>query len=144
MSGGMRPKGTAVELERRRRAMGLLESGRSLATVARMVGAAFTAAWRWRETVRRHGAGTRGPDEGREARCDSAGGRLRSVASRLVRPEILFRVEHTAADGTLVLALRLTPAVRLLGLRSPLAVAGLRHRVSQYRGLRTSQSPNVR
>src|SRR3989442_7829477 len=56
MQAGMRPKGTAVELERRRRrAMRLLESGHSLATVARMVGAAFSAVWRWREAVRRHG-----------------------------------------------------------------------------------------
>src|SRR2546430_16055448 len=56
MQAAMRPKGTAVELERRRRrAMRLLESGPSLATVARMVGAAFSAVWRWREAVRRHG-----------------------------------------------------------------------------------------
>src|SRR2546428_10265419 len=56
MQAAMRPKGTAVELERRRRrAMRLLESGHSLATVARMVGAAFSAVWRWREAVRRHG-----------------------------------------------------------------------------------------
>src|SRR5712691_3386620 len=54
--GRMRPKGTAAELEwRRRRAMRLLEGGHSLATAARMVGAAFSAVWRWRETVRRHG-----------------------------------------------------------------------------------------
>ena len=52
----MRPKGTAAELERRRRrAMRLLDGGHSLATVARMVGAAFSAVWRWRETVHRHG-----------------------------------------------------------------------------------------
>jgi len=56
MDGRMRPKGTAAELERRRRrAMRLLESGHSLGTVARMVGTAFSAVWRWRETVRRHG-----------------------------------------------------------------------------------------
>src|SRR2546422_6613652 len=56
MQAAMRPKGTAVELERRRRrAMRLLESGHSLATVARMVGAAFSAVWRWRGAVRRHG-----------------------------------------------------------------------------------------
>src|SRR5436309_15731648 len=62
IGGGMRPKGTAVELERRRRrAMGLLESGHSLATVARMVGAAFSAVWRWREAVRRHGAAALAP-----------------------------------------------------------------------------------
>src|SRR3989442_892228 len=46
MQAAMRPKGTAVELERRRRrAMRLLESGHSLATGARMGGAAFSAVW---------------------------------------------------------------------------------------------------
>jgi hypothetical protein len=54
VSTGMRPKGTAAELERRR-AMRLLESGQSLGSVAPMIGAAFSAVWRWRETVRRHG-----------------------------------------------------------------------------------------
>ena len=53
----MRPRGTAAELERRRRrAVRLLEGGRSLATVAQMVGAAVSAVWRWREAVRRRGA----------------------------------------------------------------------------------------
>lgn len=52
----MRPVGTAVELERRRRrAFRLLEAGHSLSTVARMVGAAVSAVWQWRETVRRKG-----------------------------------------------------------------------------------------
>ena len=52
----MRPKGTAVELERRRRrAVRLLEGDRSLTMVAQMVGAAISAVWRWREAVRRHG-----------------------------------------------------------------------------------------
>lgn len=52
----MRPRGTAVELERRRRrAMRLLEGGRSLSAVARMVGAAVSAVWQWRETLRRRG-----------------------------------------------------------------------------------------
>ena len=52
----MRPRGTAAELERRRqRAVRLLESGHSLSTVARMVGAAVSAVWQWRETVRQHG-----------------------------------------------------------------------------------------
>jgi len=52
----MRPRGTAAELERRRRrAMRLLERGGSLAAVARMVGAAVSAVWQWRETVRRRG-----------------------------------------------------------------------------------------
>jgi transposase len=62
MSSGMRPKGTAAELERRRRrAMRLLDSGQSLATVARMVGAAFSAVWRWREAVHRHGPAALAP-----------------------------------------------------------------------------------
>jgi transposase len=52
----MRPKGTAGELERRRRrAMRLLEAGHGLTTVARMVGAAKSAVWWWRTRVQRHG-----------------------------------------------------------------------------------------
>jgi transposase len=52
----MRPKGTAVELERRRqRAVRLLDAGHGLITVAHMVGAAKSAVWQWRETARRHG-----------------------------------------------------------------------------------------
>jgi transposase len=52
----MRPVGTAAELERRRRrAIGLLDGGHSLTTVAQRVGAAISAVWRWREAVRRHG-----------------------------------------------------------------------------------------
>ena len=53
----MRPRGTAAELERRRRrAVRLLESGHSLSTVARMVGAAVSAVWQWRQTVQQHGS----------------------------------------------------------------------------------------
>jgi len=52
----MRPVGTAVELERRRRrAVHLLDAGHGLTTVARMVGAAKSAVWQWRETARRKG-----------------------------------------------------------------------------------------
>lgn len=52
----MRPRGTAEELERRRRrAVRLLKSGRSLSQVAETVGAAVSAVWQWRETARRHG-----------------------------------------------------------------------------------------
>ena len=51
----MRPVGSAVELERRRRAVRLLQGGHSLSTVARMVGAAVSAVWQWRETWRRRG-----------------------------------------------------------------------------------------
>ena len=46
-----------MELERRRRrAVGLLREGRSLSAVARMVGAAVSAVWNWREAVRRRGS----------------------------------------------------------------------------------------
>ena len=52
----MRPKGTAAELERRRRrAVRRLEAGHGLTIVARMVGAAKSAVWLWRKMVRRHG-----------------------------------------------------------------------------------------
>ena len=52
----MRPHGTPAELEaRRRRAARLLQDGNSLSAVARMVGAAVSAVWQWRETVRRKG-----------------------------------------------------------------------------------------
>jgi transposase len=52
----MRPVGTAVELERRRRrAVRLLEGGHSLSTVAQMVGAAVSAVWQWRETAQQKG-----------------------------------------------------------------------------------------
>ena len=58
----MRPKGTAVELERRRRrAMRLLDHGHSLTTVATMVGAALSAVWTWREQYRRHGPAALAP-----------------------------------------------------------------------------------
>jgi transposase len=58
----MRPKGTAVELERRRRrAMRLLDQGQSLTTVATMVGAALSAVWTWREQYRRHGPAALAP-----------------------------------------------------------------------------------
>jgi len=53
----MRPHGSPVELERRRRrAVELLQSGQTLSAVARQVGAAVSAVWQWRETVRRKGA----------------------------------------------------------------------------------------
>lgn len=46
----MRPKGSAEELERRRRrAIALLEKGHSQAEVARMVGAEHTSVRRWQE-----------------------------------------------------------------------------------------------
>src|SRR5271165_2626330 len=52
----MRPVGSAAELERRRRrAVRLVQGGHSLSTVARMVGAAVSAVWQWREIWRRRG-----------------------------------------------------------------------------------------
>ncbi len=41
---------------RRRRAVRLLDGGRTLSAVARMVGAAVSAVWQWRETLRRRGS----------------------------------------------------------------------------------------
>ena len=71
----MRPHGSPAELEaRRRRAVRLLEGGNTLSSVARMVGAAVSAVWQWRETVRRKG------DKGLAAR--PAPGRPRKLTSR--------------------------------------------------------------
>jgi transposase len=64
-----------VELEgRRRRAVRLLRAGNTLSGVARMVGAAVSAVWQWRETFRRKG------DKGLAAR--PAPGRPRKLTSR--------------------------------------------------------------
>ena len=71
----MRPHGSPVELEsRRRRAVRLLQAGNTLSTVARTVGAAVSAVWQWRETFRRKG------DKGLAAR--PAPGRPRKLTSR--------------------------------------------------------------
>ena len=71
----MRPHGSPAELEaRRRRAVQLLQAGNSLSTVARTVGAAVSAVWQWRETVRRKG------DQGLAAR--PAPGRPSKLTSR--------------------------------------------------------------
>jgi transposase len=71
----MRPRGTPAELEaRRRRAVRLLQAGNSLSAVARMVDAAVSAVWQWRETVRRRG------EKGLAAR--PAPGRPRKLTSR--------------------------------------------------------------
>jgi len=70
----MRPRGSAAELERRReRAVELLSEDRSLSEVARMVGAAPSAVWQWRETVRRNGRkGLKAkPVPGRPVKLDS-------------------------------------------------------------------------
>jgi transposase len=53
----MRPPGTPQQLEkRRRRAVQLLKSGRTLSTAARQVGAAVSAVFRWWQAYRRKGA----------------------------------------------------------------------------------------
>src|SRR5262249_6171151 len=53
----MRPPGTSKQREkRRRRAVQLLASGRSLSVVARQVGAAVSSVFRGRQTSRRKGA----------------------------------------------------------------------------------------
>lgn len=53
----MRPRGTAEELERRRRrAVALLDEGHTLSAVARMVGAAPSAVHAWRARARGGGA----------------------------------------------------------------------------------------
>jgi transposase len=71
----MRPHGSPVELEgRRRRAVRLLRAGNTLSGVARMVGAAVSAVWQWRETFRRKG------DKGLAAR--PAPGRPRKLTPR--------------------------------------------------------------
>ena len=52
----MRPLGTAKQLEKRRRhAVQLLESGRSLSVVARQVGAAVSSVFRWWQAYQREG-----------------------------------------------------------------------------------------
>ena len=52
----MRPVGSGAELERRRRrAVRLVQSGHSLSAAARMVGAAVSAVWQWRESWRHKG-----------------------------------------------------------------------------------------
>ena len=71
----MRPPGTSEQLEkRRRRAVQLLESGRTLAGVARHVGAAVSSVFRWRQAYRRKGG--RGldakPTPGRPSRLSAA------------------------------------------------------------------------
>src|SRR5216683_2654959 len=52
----MRPPGTSKQLEkRRRRAVKLVESGQSLSTVARKVGATVSSVFRWWQAYRRKG-----------------------------------------------------------------------------------------
>ena len=71
----MRPPGTSEQLEkRRRRAVQLLESGHTLASVARQVGAVVSSVFRWKQAYRRKGR--RGldakPTPGRPSRLSPA------------------------------------------------------------------------
>jgi transposase len=70
----MRPKGSAEELERRRRrAMSLLEEeGHSQAEVARMVGSSRSSVCRWREAARRKDGLAAKPHPGRPRRLNAA------------------------------------------------------------------------
>lgn len=82
----MRPQGTAEELERRRRrAVSLLEDGHSLSAVARMVGAAPSAVYAWREKVR-----ARGPDA-LQAKPVPGRPRKLTAAQRARLPKLLLR-----------------------------------------------------
>src|SRR5829696_7791182 len=57
MLAGMRPQGTAQQLEKRRRlAIEMLKAGKSAATVARAVSASRSSVQRWRESYERDGA----------------------------------------------------------------------------------------
>jgi transposase len=69
----MRPKGTAAELERRRRrAVELLEQGESPATVARILGVKRTTLHRWRRMARQADGLAAKPPKGAKRRLDDA------------------------------------------------------------------------
>src|SRR5215510_1135377 len=52
----MRPLGTPKQLEKRRhRAVRLLQSGQTLAAVARQIGATVSSVFRWRQAYQREG-----------------------------------------------------------------------------------------
>jgi transposase len=69
----MRPKGTAAELERRRRrAVDLLEQGESPAVVARILGVKRTSLHRWRRMARQPDGLTAKPPSGAKRRLGDA------------------------------------------------------------------------
>lgn len=70
----MRPKGTAEELERRRRrAVALLKEGRSQAEVARTVGANYSSVQRWRAMAQSGPDGLKAkPHPGRKRRMSGS------------------------------------------------------------------------
>ena len=72
---GMRPHGTAQQLEaRRRRAAELLGQDKTLTEVARLVGASVSSVSRWRDAVAKHGKQALAPKPvpGRPARLSEA------------------------------------------------------------------------
>src|SRR6266496_6800427 len=69
----MRPKGTAAELERRRRrAVGLLERGEAPAVVARILGVKRTSLHRWRRMARQTAGLAAKPPAGAKRRLGDA------------------------------------------------------------------------
>ncbi len=86
MLAGMRPPGTPVQLEKRRRhAVQLLESGKSQAAVARQVGASLSSVARWWDVYQRDGpAGLQSqPIRGRPPRLSD--GQKRKLIALLVK-----------------------------------------------------------
>jgi len=97
----MRPKGTAQQLERRRRrAIQLLKEGRSLSAVARALSASVSSVWRWRNAYQAQGwEGLRArPSPGRVPRLSPAQGR------RLLKT--LLKGPRAAGYGTELWTLR--------------------------------------
>src|SRR5271155_3686938 len=68
----MRPKGTAAELERRRRAVEMLEQGEAPAVVARILGVRRTSLHRWRKMARQADGLSAKPPSGAKRRLSDA------------------------------------------------------------------------
>lgn len=87
-----RPKGTAEELERRRRrAMRLLDEGRTLGEVAEIIGCEPSSVMRWRDARERAG------DEGLEVR--KAPGRPRKLSEAQSERLVELLLEGAVAQG---------------------------------------------
>lgn len=83
---GMRPKGSAAELEaRRRRAVALLKTGLGIREVARQVGSSPSSVTRWKEVVNKRGtrALVAKPHPGRPSRLSA--GQKRKLLKTLLR-----------------------------------------------------------
>lgn len=88
----MRPHGSPKELEARRvRAIALLNEGRSLCEVARMVGAHASSVMRWRNSVQRRG------QAGLEAK--PAPGRPPKLAARQLKRLVKLLLKGALARG---------------------------------------------